>query len=678
MNTTVNPGSQLSIAAFGGLTLECHGRKLNLANRKARALLGYLALSPSGSAMREQLVGLLWSESSEDKARGSLRQVIRALRTTFTACGFDGFIVNGSEISLSSAAINFDVADVLEQLERGRVHPKLLNREQIADSLLGGLDDIDPSFRSWLLVQREGLARQLVGSFEALLEDIKSTEDGTGKRCAQALLQLDPTHEGACRHLIRCAADKGDTAVALEIYNKLWELLGSHYDVEPSKPTQELIAAIKLGTYEHQAPAQTAPGVQPRDAQAGARTLPAEIGLGGDKDRSSRLVLIVSQFDLDGIKTEQRHICVGFRSELIATLSRFREWSVVDEAGARTGANETEHGALSYLLHGHLYQDQENVYLVLELLEPSTGVLVWSDRYALKLDNYFAAQREVVRETAYSLNVHISQERLRRMSGESDISLDIYDRWLRGHAFVLRWSTELRERATEIFESIIADAPNFAPAYSSLVGILNSNHFLYPGLYRTDEVGREALRLAKKAVEIDPLDSRSQLHLAWSQAMANEHGIAELGFKLACQLNDNDPWTMASAAGGFAFCGQSETAIEVSRKGLELSIAPVPMVWAYTACVRYISGDYDGCVQATVQSEDEIIVILVWKVAALSKLGRNDEAAKARERLFARIRDRWQGEAEPTVEAMIDWLVACFPIKDDDVRMDLRVNIGPR
>ena len=49
--------------------------------QKAAAVLSYLALTETKRESRERLVGLLWSRSDEEKARGSLRQVIRELRS---------------------------------------------------------------------------------------------------------------------------------------------------------------------------------------------------------------------------------------------------------------------------------------------------------------------------------------------------------------------------------------------------------------------------------------------------------------------------------------------------------------------------------------------------------------------------------------------------------------------
>ena len=60
--------------------LEKYGMDAGLDPEKARAALAYIALSEGRRETRERLVGLLWSESGEDKARASLRQTLRDLR----------------------------------------------------------------------------------------------------------------------------------------------------------------------------------------------------------------------------------------------------------------------------------------------------------------------------------------------------------------------------------------------------------------------------------------------------------------------------------------------------------------------------------------------------------------------------------------------------------------------
>ncbi len=656
----------LTVTTFGGLSISVGRQEVAFASRKSKALIAYLALVPNCMATREHIVGLLWSESDEEKARASLRQVVRTLKPLLLNAGYHGLIVDRNTIGLDARSIRVDATQVLRALEAGELLPSLLNTRTITDTLLAGFDDLDPSFRNWLVVQRENLTQRLGRGLEYLLDEKPDAGSGGARRAAaQALLQLDQTHERACRCLIQMHAEQGEIGAAIALYNRLWELLDQEYDSEPTELTQKLIGDVKLGKFE-------TPAVDPF-------ALPAQLSEGPqsiyDSPPSRQFVLCIGHFDLDGIQEDQRHVCVGFRFELISMLVRFRVWSIVDvTSSASLGLGEPD-SPNRYLVNGHLYQNEGALFLTIELQDPVSCELIWSERYVLNLDQFFASQQDIVRKIAHSLNIHISQARLRQVSGQSDVSLDIYDRWLRGHAFVLSWAPALRKRATEIFHSIVRDAPDFAPAYSSLVGILNSNHFVFPGVLRTAHVQEEALKLARKAVELDPLDSRSQLHLAWSQAMNGEYDVAILGFKLACQLNENDPWTTSSAAGGLAYCGEPAEGLKLSERGLELAIAPTPMVWAYTACVRFINGDFAGCSDACSQAEDEVLVMSAWKAAALQQSGLHDPAQAAARRFFEKASALWCGETPATMENAAYWVAQCFPIRDETVLERFRKNL---
>ena len=58
-----------------------------------------------------------------------------------------------------------------------------------------------------------------------------------------------------------------------------------------------------------------------------------------------------------------------------------------------------------------------------------------------------------------------------------------------------------------------------------------------PGLPRDPENEREAHRLAEHAVELDPLDARNQLAVAWTAALTGDFDRAQIHFDLASSLN---------------------------------------------------------------------------------------------------------------------------------------------
>ena len=50
-----------------------------LPTKRAKALLTYLALHPGKPQARSKLAGLLWEDSSDDRALASLRQTLRRM-----------------------------------------------------------------------------------------------------------------------------------------------------------------------------------------------------------------------------------------------------------------------------------------------------------------------------------------------------------------------------------------------------------------------------------------------------------------------------------------------------------------------------------------------------------------------------------------------------------------------
>jgi DNA-binding SARP family transcriptional activator len=95
-------GAQVSLPAFirvsvlDGFALHAGGREVLLSSCKARAIIAYLVLTAGMKEARERLTGLLWSETEDGKARGSLRQLLHCLREAFENAGADGVVADNT------------------------------------------------------------------------------------------------------------------------------------------------------------------------------------------------------------------------------------------------------------------------------------------------------------------------------------------------------------------------------------------------------------------------------------------------------------------------------------------------------------------------------------------------------------------------------------------------------
>jgi DNA-binding SARP family transcriptional activator/TolB-like protein len=659
--TAPEAAARLSVSLVGRPSIMFGGRPVELRTQKASAVLSYLALTEAKHESRERLVGLLWSRSDEEKARASLRQVVRELRTAFEGAGYGGFSAGRLGIHLDAEKVEVDIESVIRLAESGGVHPLLLNTPDFGARILEGMDDLDPSFRIWVLAKRQTINDRLMRSLGAGLV-AKEVRAGAKTEIATAIANLDPTHEEACCHLMRVHAEQGDVAGALRIYKALWDLLDRDYGMEPSPVTEELVASIKLGAFERPANRFVAQ-LEPQGRVAGTghggsgRPVVAAIRPGN----SARICLVLRPFQMHGVDSDHAHLVQGFSLHLAACLVRFREWSVIDRPPAASALPQPD-SAPQYCIETTAYQAGTEINMVMVLRDEATGIYVWSESLRLGLDNWFETQQRIIRRIASSLNVQLSAERLTRLAGEPDVSLDMHDRWLRGQSLHFKYDAESWQRAVAIFRDAIRENPAFSPCYSSLVQMNNIEHFVHPGLFRDLDKAKATLELAKRAVQLDPVDSRAHLCCGWSYVMALREAEAAPHMDLACELNDNDPWTLLSSAACCVFCGSIDQGRLRAEQSLALSPAPSYLEWGYHGIIRFLCGDYAGAIEAIDRAEGVLKTLPAWRAAAMFHLGRPDLARLEAQRFLNGTRSFWVGSTVPTDEAVVRWALQAHPI----------------
>src|ERR1700681_1472652 len=142
---------RLALNCLGTPTARLDGRKppVEVLWRRHLALLVYLALSPDRTRTRDHLVGLLWPEKPEDKARHALNESLRRLRQ---ALGPDRLLSQADAITLSPAGLDVDTLQFNALAERDPGRAVELVR---GDFLEGFLLDEAPAFDEWVGLERE-------------------------------------------------------------------------------------------------------------------------------------------------------------------------------------------------------------------------------------------------------------------------------------------------------------------------------------------------------------------------------------------------------------------------------------------------------------------------------------------------------------------------------------------
>lgn len=627
----------VSLRLIGGFSLLAGARAVDLRNRKAQAILAYLALSNPAQQSRERLADALWSDSAADQARQSLRQTLHDLKRALGAA--DGFIdIRRADVSLNRAAVDVDVLALIERLEAGTPPPDAVDWDSLADAILPGFDDVAPVFGEWLQTRRRNLLDRLIAALDG---GMNAASGEAARPWALALAALDPAHEPACRRLMTLDAARGDVRAALKRYAALWDLLDDDYAAEPSPETQALYVNLK-SLEAPQAPAQT-------PAQA----------------RRPSLTLCMGDFRLDGVSEQFGYLVRGFRQDLIASLTPYREWVLIEPG---PGAEPPQIDGV-YEIEAVSFPSRDGVRINLTLKETAARRFVWGQQdIGLTLEHWFETCRSTTRRIAAALDVRISGDRLARVGPADDVSMPLYDKLLRARDLLSRWTPEDDRRAEAIFRDILAADPGFSRAQTGIVKIVNSQHIVFPGVRRPRPGQNDSVRLAQAAVEADPLDSDAQLCLGWSLALAARRDEAIEALTMCAEINPNDPRKLASAADALANCGALDLARAMAAASLELDLGAARMNWGYRASTAWICGDDKGCVAAAMKADHATPLTGGFHAAGLARLGRLDEAAEVWRAYAERLRPIWRGRDAMTDEALADWLIDAPPMLDPALR----------
>lgn len=648
--------AKLEIAVIGGVRVAIGGREISFKSRRSRALLAFLALSDGCSAGRERLCGIFWPDVELGRAQSSLRQIVREVNVAFAAVGFAGLSCGRLALALDPASISLDAWEAVAEARRGQAHPALLAVPQTPEALFADFVDVKGPFRDWLGTRRQMLRQQMVAALGHALGQA-NLPPVARETLAQAVVNIDPANESGTRTLMQARAELGDAAGALRAYETLCAVLLQQHALPPADATVALRDAIRRGHFDAAAPA-----IRSIDALAAARQLRVSNLRDNARPpaaRSGCLGIAVQDFDTSGLAEGSRPLIAGFRHELIANLVRFREWFIAEASARATAAANAAH----YRLDGTAYADGESISVVMTLRSRSTGVFAWSHRARIARAEWQETRSTTIRKVVADLMAQATHERLNTLRAGSLVPREASDHWLLGQSLLRHYSSTYWNAALSEFEAAIRIAPDFSPAYSSIVQMNNIVHLVHPGLMRDPAKLAVALQTARHAAALDPRHSRALLALAWTLANHRRFDEAVLSMRTALDLNPNDFWTLVSVATLAAFNGEIGRARDLARQSLLLSQPPGAAQWSRIGMVRFCAGDDAGAIAALDHVPPSVASVGPWRIAALHHAGQHDAARGAAARFLDVVRKDWFGSRAATDDAVGAWVMQLNPIR---------------
>jgi TolB-like protein len=382
-------------------------------------------------------------------------------------------------------------------------------------------------------------------------------------------------------------------------------------------------------------------------------------------DRPSIAVLPFANMSGD---PEQEYFADGMAEEIITALSRMR-WlfviarnsSFVYKGRAVDVKQIGRELGVRYVLEGSVRKVANRVRITGQLVEASTGVHLWADRFEGGLEDIFDLQDQVTARVVGEIAPRLGQAEIERAKRKPTESLDAYDYFLRGLANVHRWKREANNEALQNFRRAIELDPEFASAYGLAARCYSQRKACGWMTDRLQETA-EAEQLARRAVEFGKDDAvalcMAGIVLAYVVGDLDEGSVL---IDQALMLNPNLAWAWTFGSWVKIWLGEPDAAMERGARATRLSPND-PEVLFYTqtatAYCHFLVGRYPEALswaQTAMRQRPNILISIFAAAASGALAGRLAEAQEA----MARLR-----QLEPALR--VSELKKLFPFRRSD------------
>lgn len=224
------------------------------AGGKTEGLLRVLALHPRYTLSRDDLISLLWPQSSDTLAGQSLHSLVYSLHRLLGDC-IEGaapvIYTNGGYCLNAEAGVGVDVSLFDRLAESGVREAGAGDREAAAElfrraiSLYRG--DLSGGTDAYTVIERERLRAAYLTLLAHLADyHYRKGDIASCLHNALHLLSHDPWREDAHRLVMRCYMRQGQRAQAMRQYRVCEQILQVEFNTAPEAPTRALFEQIRL------------------------------------------------------------------------------------------------------------------------------------------------------------------------------------------------------------------------------------------------------------------------------------------------------------------------------------------------------------------------------------------------------------------------------------------------
>jgi TolB-like protein/tetratricopeptide (TPR) repeat protein len=342
---------------------------------------------------------------------------------------------------------------------------------------------------------------------------------------------------------------------------------------------------------------------------------------------------------------EQEYFADGMVEEIITALSRFRQLFVIARNSSFTykgrAVDVKQVGrelGVRYVLEGSVRKAVSRVRVTGQLIDASTGVHLWGDRFEGTTADVFDLQDQVTESVVGAIAPKLEQAEIERTRCKPTENLDAYDYFLRGMSAVHRWTKEGGDEALRMFRRAIEIDPNFASAYGMAVRCYSQRKAGGWAIDREQGLA-EVERLALRAAELGTNDAVALCTAGIGLAfVVGETANGATLIDRALTLNPNLAMAWLFSGWVNVWFGEPDVAIERVTHAMRLSPhdPQIAMMQASMACAHFFAGrvaEAMAWAERSVALQPNYFVGTCVLAASTAIAGRIPEAQKAMARL---------------------------------------------
>lgn len=353
----------------------------------------------------------------------------------------------------------------------------------------------------------------------------------------------------------------------------------------------------------------------------------------------------VAVLPFDNLSTDpaQEFFADGLTGDLITDLSRISglfviaRHSVFAYKDPSTPVTEiADDLGVRFVVEGSVRRAEGRIRINAQLIDASTGMNLWAERYERDEMEVFALQDEVIDDIVDTLAVKLTDAERTQLARRGTDNLEAYDSYLRAERRRLGdWDSAEMRTAIALYRQAIALDPEFIDAYAGIAQAAREtwqwdSSDIMPGA----AARRLAYDAASKVLSLDEHDPRAYAVLAAIQAVEGRHEQALKSARSAVRLDPNSANAHATLAWILIRAGDHAEAQSEMETALRLNPRPPAYYHGDLGMIAFLRRDYETALAPLSRAGEHYTYYRQWLAMTYAELGRLDEARSEIEPIY--------------------------------------------